>query len=357
VLKGEKDAQQDRTLMDTRKAVLYGKGDLRIETASIPDVLGPQEVLVATEVSALSTGTDLGNYLGDSTYVPGAPDYPRAVGYSNAGRVIAAGSEVTSLTVGDRVFSTKPHLSHFIASASDLMVRIPEPVTSATASLAYLTGLGLAALRQARYEPGENVVVVGLGVIGLSTVALARAMGANVLGVANSDIRARAALKMGATGCLLSDDAHPVATMRTFFRGLDADIVILTSNSWESYFLSLDLVRRGGRVSILGFPGRLQPMPERNPLDPSPFYSKQLALFGAGAAPRLECGPEDVRFNLRRNLEYILDLMASGRIDLAPLITHRLPADQMRTAYERAREHSKDLIAAVFEWGEVRVSA
>ena len=138
--------------------------------------------------------------------------------------------------------------------------------------------------------------------------------------------------------------------MRTYFHGADADIVILTSNSWDSYFLSLDLARFGGRVSILGFPGRGQNAPGRNPLDPSPFYSKQLTLLGAGSSPRIECAPQDVRFNLRRNLEYIFDLMASGRLPLESLITHRLPYTRMREAYELARLHSKELIASVFDW-------
>ena len=71
--------------MEIRRAVLHGKCDLRIETAAIPDRLDVHQLLVETEITALSTGTDLGNYLGDSTYVPGAPDYPRWVGYSNAG--------------------------------------------------------------------------------------------------------------------------------------------------------------------------------------------------------------------------------------------------------------------------------
>ncbi len=244
---------------------------------------GPGEVLVETEVSALSTGTDLANYLGDSTYVPGAPDYPRAVGYSNAGRVMAVGSDVTSLKPGDRVFSIRPHLSHFIADASELLVPIPDAVDSEQASLAYLTGLGLAALRQARYETGENIVVVGLGVIGLSTIALARAMGANVLGLANSEIRARAAVTVGATACLLADEPDPVATMRSHFHGMEADIVVLTSNSWDSYFLSLDLARKGGRVSILGFPGRLQPMPETESAAPDAL------LFQTARAVRCWC--------------------------------------------------------------------
>jgi threonine dehydrogenase-like Zn-dependent dehydrogenase len=336
--------------MEIHRAVLYGPRDLRIETASISDALGPHELLVETEVSALSTGTDLGNYLGDSTYVPGAPGYPRWVGYSNAGVVRAIGAEVSSYAAGDRIFSNRPHQSAYVASESELLIQIPGGVSSGQASLIYLAGLGLAAIRQARYETGENIVVIGLGVIGLSTVGLAKAMGANVIGVANSAIRARAALKMGALQCLSSNSDDVTSSMKALFHGREADLVILTSNSWESYFLALDLVRRGGRVAILGFPGRGEPMTQRNPLDPSPFYSKQLTLLGSGFAPKTDCAPEDIRFNLRRNLEYILDLMASDRLNLESLISHHIPYTKMRDAYELALQRSKDLVAAVFEW-------
>ena len=327
--------------MQFRKAVVHGKGDLRIETESLERELEPGEMLVRTEVTALSTGTDLGNYLGDSTYVPGAPDYPREVGYSNIGVI---------QSTGERVFSMRAHRSGFVAKPGELLVRVPEEVSSEEASLSYLTQLGLAALRQARYEPGENVVVIGLGVIGLCTVAVSRAMGAMVIGVANSAIRARAAIHMGARACLQADDPDLLATTTRQYRGEAADIVVLTSNSWDSYFLALSLARFGGRVSILGFPGRDQGPPSHNPLHPAPFYEKQLTLTGAGHSPRLECGAEDLRFNLRRNLEYILDLMADRRLTLDSLITHRLPFDRMTEAYELAKAHSKELIAAVFDW-------
>ncbi len=336
--------------MQFHKAVLHGKCDLRIEAETFDRALEVDEVLIETDVTALSTGTDLGNYLGDSTYVPGAPDYPRAVGYSNVGIVSDFGPAVKGLRKGGRVFSLRPHRSGFVARGTDLLVPVPEEISSEEASLAYLTQLGLSALRQANYETGENVVVIGLGVIGLCTVALSRAMGASVLGVANSDIRAKAAVEMGALACLSSDDPNPVASMKREFRGGEADIVILTSNSWESYFLALDLVRFGGRVSVLGFPGRAQPPSERNPLGPAPFYGKQLTLIGAGHSPRLECEPSDLRFNLRRNLDYIFQLIATKRMSLAPVITHRYPFRRMQEAYDLALTHSKDLVAAVFEW-------
>lgn len=138
--------------------------------------------------------------------------------------------------------------------------------------------------------------------------------------------------------------------MEVCFRGAEADIVISTSNSWASYFESLSLARFGGRIAILGFPGRGQAIPDRNPLDPRPLYEKQLTLIGAGYSAVAECGPQDLRFNRRRNLEYILDIIAERRVNVAPLIKHRFPFQRMNEAYEPASAHSKELIAAVFDW-------
>ena len=325
-----------------RQAILYGAGDLRLEERPLdPGSLRGDQVYVETLVTAFSTGTDLGNYEGRSTEVPGAPDYPRAVGYSNVGRT--AGD-------GQRVFSMKPHLSAFIAGSGDLLVPVPAGVSSEQASLGYLTQLGLAALRQARYETGENVVVVGLGVIGLATVGLARAMGAKVAAIVNSGVRAEAAHRVGAHATFLTDQISVAGDLDPLFGAAGADIVVLTANSWEAYRQSVELARHGGRVSVLGFPGRAQPAPSFNPLDPEWFYGKQLTLLGAGFSPRTECPASEVRFNLRRNLEYVFDLMASGALQLESIISHRLPAERMREAYELAHSHSKELIAAVFDW-------
>jgi threonine dehydrogenase-like Zn-dependent dehydrogenase len=334
-----------------RQAILYGQGDLRFEERPIEtEFLQPGMLHVETEVSALSTGTDLGNYLGNSTYVPGAPDYPRAVGYSNVGVIRKVGNGVKSLRPEQRVFSMKPHQSAFVAQQDELLLPVPQSVSSEEASLSYLTHLGLASLRQARFEPGENVVVIGLGVIGLCTIGLARAMGAKVIGIANSVCRAEAARSVGAHNALLNDDPNLEQKLEDTFGGIGPDIVVLTANQWEAYRLSVSIARYAGRVSVLGFPGRFQSKPDFNPLDPNWFYGKQLTLLGAGFAPQVDCPPEDLRFNLRRNLQYILELMADKSLRLESLITHRLPSIRMKEAYELAKRHDKSLIAAVFDW-------
>src|SRR4051794_34225354 len=111
------------------QAMVYGAGDLRLEEKALDSSsLGAGEVYVETEVTALSTGTDLGVYLGHSTDIPGAPGYPRTVGYSNVGIVRRVGAGVVRLREGQRVFSLRPHQSAFIASESDLLVPVPEGV-------------------------------------------------------------------------------------------------------------------------------------------------------------------------------------------------------------------------------------
>jgi threonine dehydrogenase-like Zn-dependent dehydrogenase len=326
------------------QAIMYGAGDLRLEERPLdPANLAPGQVYVETEVTALSTGTDLGNYLGRSTDVPGAPDYPRPVGYSNVGIVRKVAEGVTAVQPGQRVFSMKPHQSAYIANRGDLLVPVPEGVTPEAASLGYLTQLGVAAMRQAHYEAGEHVAVVGLGVIGLGTVAMARAMGARVTAVANSPLRAEVARQVGAHEVYLAGEPNPPQ---------DVDLVILTANPWEAYRASVEMARYAGRISVLGFPGRGYPPPEFNPLDPKWFYGKQLTLIGAGFSPRAECPPGEIRFNLRRNLEFIFRCAATGAAPLDPIISHRLPWWRMREAYELAKAHAKELVAAIFDWRE-----
>lgn len=329
--------------MRIQKAMLFGARDLRfVEEEIEASRPGIGEVVVTAEITALSTGTDLGNYEGRSTEVPGAPDYPRSVGYSHVGTVTAAG-QGAEWKVGERVFSTRPHQSAYLAGAGELLVSVPEGVDPAGASLAYLTQLGMAGMRQARYEAGERVAVIGLGVIGLCTVAVAAAMGARVTAIGNSPFRNALATAMGAGAAITSGDAE--------VENLKSDLVVLTANPWAAYRDAIAAARHGGRISILGFPGRAQAPPGFNPLDASWLYAKQLTLMGSGFSPRTSAEPHEVAFNLRRNLELIFDYMRSGRLPLERIITHRMPWREMRDAYDLALGRSKEMAAAVFEWG------
>jgi threonine dehydrogenase-like Zn-dependent dehydrogenase len=329
-----------------RRALLHGTRDLRIVEAPSPNELGPYQVFVQTEVTALSTGTDLANYDGRSEELPNAPPYPRAVGYSNVGVVTHVGAGVTRFSSGDRVFSTRPHQSGYVADETDLLVKVDPRVDTEQASLAYLTHLGASALRKVHYQPGESVLVIGLGVIGLCTTALAYSLGASVEVVANHPLRLELARGMKAQQAWDAANLDPSRV----FAGRGADVIVLTANTWAAYRTALEAAAPSGRIALLGFPGRAQPQPDFNPLDAHWIYGKQLTVAGAGATPRVECSPEDIRFNLQRSLEDIFSRLADKRMDFAPLISHRIPAASMRDGYEMAIAHDKSLTAAVFLW-------
>ena len=150
---------------------------------------------------------------------------------------------------------------------------VPDGITPEQASLAYLAQLGMAAMRQARYESGESVAVVGLGVIGLATVAIARAMGATVTAVANSALRGEVARQIG---------AHEVHVAGEGEAPSEIDMVVLTANPWSAFRVSVDMVADRRPVEHPRLPRARRAAPQFNPLDPKWFYGKQLTLIGAG---------------------------------------------------------------------------
>jgi threonine dehydrogenase-like Zn-dependent dehydrogenase len=184
-------------------AMLHGPRDLRIEEQDLDTTLRPDEIHVKTEISAFKIGTDRGNYEGAEN-VPGAPDYPRWVGDSNLGVVRAVGSEVAHLQPGDRVVSQAPHQSECVVKPGMFPVKVPDGVDSEDAVWAHLYTLSAHCYRKALFTPGENVAVVGLGVLGLGAVALGPFFGANVIGLGNHPGRLEMATRVGANHVLLS---------------------------------------------------------------------------------------------------------------------------------------------------------
>ena len=332
--------------------ILYGPRDLRLEDRELNiDQLQPDELYVETDYSALSTGTDRGNYEG-AERVPGAPDYPRWVGYNNAGTVIAVGSAVTRFKPGDRVFTMKPHQSAFIIKQTENIVRIPDGVPSESASMTYLYHLGFHALHTGEYVPGENVAVVGTGILGLTTISLARVFGARVVALSNSEYRMEFARKVGAHRAFMSDDPNLEQKLLEFTDGAGIDLVVLAANPWPAYRAAVEAVRKGGRLSILSLPGRGEKDLDFNPLALKWTYAKSLTIKIVSGLPAYPYPLPDgsPRFSVVRGCEYLLHLMEDGAIRPADLITHRLSYQQAKDAYEMAFGRDKSMVGVVFKW-------
>ena len=216
-------------------AILHGPRDLRIEEQPLDTShLSPDEIWIRTEISALKVGTDRGNYEG-AEHVPGAPGYPRWVGDSNLGIVRGVGRAVSRVQVGDRVVTRQPHQSEYITKESASMVKVPAGVHPEDAVYAHLYALSAHCYRKALFQPGENVAVVGVGVLGLGAIAVGPLFGARVVALANSPIRLEMAAKMGAHAGYLSNDPDLKSKLAAFTNGEGVDLVILTANPWPAY--------------------------------------------------------------------------------------------------------------------------
>lgn len=326
-------------MIAARVARLLGPHNLIFEQEAVNPAVAADEILVATAFSAVSPGTELAAYVGLPPLRPG-PVYPRLVGYCNCGRVIAVGVAVRNVRAGDLVLTGASHRSHYRIAASSA-VRVPDGLAPQQAATGYLFHLGYAALQRAKAQAGHRIAIIGLGILGMAAVGMARVAGAQVTAVSGRQSALDRASNFGADTAIGKD----VAASRA-----DQDIVLLTSNAWDDWKLALQMARRGGTVVVLGFPGRGQDAPPFNPLDSQYFYDKQLALLAAGQVVEADVPTDVAEFTLNRNMTYLLDLMAHGRLPAAELSRHVRDAGDLAAAYDDLWHRRDDALTYVLRW-------
>lgn len=265
-------------------------------------------------------------------------DQPLPLGYCNVGTVIEAGGGVAGLAPGDRVVSNGRH-AEAVAVPVNLCARVPAGVSDDEAAFTVLGAIALQGIRLVQPTLGEAVVVTGLGLIGLMTVQLLRAHGCRVLGIDMDPAKLRLAESFGAATVDLAAGADPVAAAQAFSRGRGVDAVIITAStkSSEPMHQAAVMCRKRGRIVLVGVAGL--------ELSRADFYEKELQFqvscsYGPGRYdPDYEEKGQDypvgfVRWTEQRNFEAVLDMLAEGRLDVQPLISHRFALADAADAYD-----------------------
>ncbi|AOY98921.1 dehydrogenase [Cupriavidus sp. USMAHM13] len=272
---------------------------------------------------------------------------PLPLGYCNVGVVTEIGSGVTGFKVGDRVVSNGPH-ADVVSVAQNLCAKIPDEVDDEAASFVVVASIGLQGIRLAQPTLGESFVVTGAGLIGLLTVQLLRAHGCRVLAIDFDDGKLALARRYGAETCNPGQGEDPVAAGMAFSRGRGVDGVIITASTKSSdpVTQAARMSRKRGRIVLVGVTGL-----ELNRAD---FYEKELTFqvscsYGPGRYdPSYEEKGTDyplgfVRWTEQRNFEAVLDMLASGQLNVSSLITHRFLFEEATKAYEVLTEDKSGL--------------
>ncbi|HET7931792.1 MAG TPA: bi-domain-containing oxidoreductase [Rhodanobacteraceae bacterium] len=350
------------------KQILQSLKDGRTELAEVPAPRpGRGQVLIRTTTSLVSAGTERmlvefgkANWLDKARQQPDkvrmvldkirtdglAPtlaavrsklDQPLAPGYCNVGVVAELGEGVEGFAIGERVASNGKH-AEFACVPKNLCARIPDPVGDEAAAFTVLGAIGLQGIRLANPTLGECVVVTGLGLIGLLTVQMLRAQGCRVLGIDPDPARRALAETFGADTAASGDGDAVLAAALAFSRGRGVDAVLITAStkSSEPVHQAAQMCRQRGRIVLVGVTGL--------ELSRADFYAKELSFqvscsYGPGRYdPAYEDAGQDyplgfVRWTEQRNFEAVLDLLAAGKLDTAPLVSHRFELDRAVDAY------------------------
>jgi L-iditol 2-dehydrogenase len=283
------------------------------------------------------------------------------LGHECAGTIVEVGSQVTSLKVGDRValepgvtcgrcffcksgkynlcpdvqfLATPPYngcLMNYMAFPAHMCFKLPQNVSTREGALVEPLSVGMHAANQGHVRTGDNVVILGSGCIGLVTLMSCKASGAGKVTVVDiMPKRLEFAKKLGADFTVDSSKEDIIQFAQNLNDGAGPDVVIETAGSEITIQQSPYLVRRGGRIVLVGLAAK-----DRIPFDFSQIMWKEASVSTV--------------FRYRNIYPSAIEAIASGAINVAGIITHEFGFDETPKAFEYASKNKNEVVKAVIK--------
>jgi 2-desacetyl-2-hydroxyethyl bacteriochlorophyllide A dehydrogenase len=337
-------------------ALVRSKNDVVFESAELDhDTPRAGEALLQTEASFISAGTELAIYTGvDPQVTSGWCKYPFHPGYANVSRVLAVGDGVEQVKPGDRVFTFTQHQSHqlFDAFGKGMIARVPDGLDSGLAAAARMAGVAITGIQVADLALHDWVVVLGLGAVGNLAAQFFQLNGARVIGVDPAPARRALAQRMGIERVLGGSEAQVADAVKSLTGGKLARVTVDAVGHSAVLTQAVTLTKRYGQVISLGTPrapvqGNLTDLLDK-------LHYGNITFTGA-LEWRIPLLPANgVRHSSQENVELIYELLAAGKLHVAPLISHRLPAEEIGRAYEGLLNKKDEYFGVVLDWMKPR---
>jgi len=350
----------------------FKTGELNVETVPMPS-LSEGVVLVENKYSLISAGTEKetvsigkASMLGKAQKRPDLVeqvfqnikneglkatiqkvknklDSPKALGYSCAGEVQASMDTNNEFKKGDRVACAgQDYASHaeIVAVPQNLVVQIPDNVTYKEAAYTTLGAIAMQGVRQADPKIGENIAVIGLGVLGQLTAQILKANGCNVLGIDLDPGLTKIAKDCGINQAYTRQDHDLLVSSLNFTNNFGFDSIIITAaaKNNDPIILATELARKKAKIVVVGN------VKMDIPREPH-FYKKELELliatsYGPGRydvqyeGKGIDYPYQYVRWTEKRNMEAFLGLVSKKLINLEKITSHVFKIDKAEKAYD-----------------------
>ncbi len=304
-----------------------------------PGPIPDWEVRGKTLFSGVSAGTEMTIYRGSNPFAhkrfdwtlklflpsENASMYPSVTGYEEVGVVTDVGDDVEGVQVGDLVWGSWGHRTEFVQHGDVARANILPPGLDPRCGIfARIGAIALNGILDARINVGETVVVFGAGTVGLLCMALARLSGARVVAVDTDATRLQGASKFADE--LLARDV--ALSVKEATKGRGADVVIEATGNYHALAEAIRTVTYAGRVVAVGF---YQGNSSALALGEEFHHNRVQVICSqiSGVPPELAG-----RWNVPRLERTLMDLQASGKLDLLPLISHEIPFQNAAQAFE-----------------------
>jgi len=343
-------------MVRARQAVITEPYKTTVREVELADP-APNQILIAAEYSAISAGTELAVYTGTHQWLkdPNLPDwkFPFRSGYSAAGRVLKVGSAFPgTFQEGDRVSFPGNHASAELLTVGHERCRVwklPDSLSFEKAAVAVIARYGMGASVRAGLTLGRSGAVLGLGIIGQFSLRCMQAAGMSpVVGIDAVKMRRDAALAAGADHVIDPTAGDIQTQLRAFLNTKGAEVVADATGVPDAIPTAMSLACDAGQVVVVGSPrGKAK---EVNFYDD--LHRRYIEVTGAHGNMLFE--PAHTRlagaWDIDKAQTWLLRQLASGRLNLAGLVTHTIAPEQLGNAYEGLLKDKDNYLGVLVKW-------
>ncbi len=349
----------------------FKNGKLELDDVPIPSI-NENEILIESIYSAISYGTE--NYLIEfgksnlikkvinnkdkiqtvinkiknegfnSTYnvINDKFNVPVPLGYSNFGQVIKIGKNIKNFKIGDKVVSNGFH-AEYNAVSENLCAKIPNNIDGKDACFAIIGSIALHSIRLSNVTIGENVVVIGLGLIGMAVSQILKASGSNVIAIDIDKNKKKIADLLEIDFLhIRENDNDLINKVINTYKIIDKVIITSSSNDNKSINLASEIIKKKGKIVLVGT--------ANIKLNRDLFYKKEIEFvvsssYGPGRydysyeQKNIDYPISYVRWTAKRNFETIIQLIKNNKLNFKKFITLETQIENSDSIYDLLKKN------------------